>query len=113
MSKKDKSKFRKQIKAQLSQEMSKFQSSETQPKSKTSIFSGSKTAAPEIVTVTGATAVAQNSEIDLAQIKHDLKKTAILIFILASIIGVLYYLDSKYDILLTFGNWIFKVLHIG
>ena len=49
---------------------------------------------------------------NLGQIKKDLIKTAIIVGTLGVIIVVLAILDSKYGILLNFGDFLFKVLHI-
>ena len=49
---------------------------------------------------------------NLPQIKYDLKKTAIVIAVLALIIVALVLLDQKYNILLSFGDILFRVLHI-
>ena len=117
MSKKDKSKFKKLIKAQVAQEIAQAQK-EVQPnKSATIVIPDSlkKINEPKAVisdtnTVT-ATPIAIG-EINLPQIKYDLKKTGIVIGGLAIIMLGLYFLDLKYGILLNFGNWLFKVLNI-
>lgn len=108
MGKKNKNKFKKQIKAQLLQEMTQVQK-EAEP-GKTaiqSIIPNTPSAATTAITPTVL------GEINLPQIKYDLKKTLIVILILAIIIVALYFLDLKYGILLHFGNWLFKVLNIN
>lgn len=111
MSKKDKSKFRKLIKAQLAKDLAQAQK-EIQPgKPAAVIVSDTITpVAPSAAAVTIAPATF--GEINLPQIKYDLKKTAIVVGSIAVIMGIIYYLDLKYGILVTFGNWLFKVLHI-
>ena len=108
MGKKNKNKFKKQIKAQLLQEMTQVQK-EAEP---------GKTVVQSITTDAPSTTVATITpttldEINLPQIKYDLKKTLIVILILAIIIVALYFLDLKYGILLHFGSWLFKVLNIN
>jgi hypothetical protein len=49
---------------------------------------------------------------NLPQIKNDLVKTAIVMAILILIIVVLAITDQKYHELLSFGSWLFRVLHI-
>lgn len=120
MSKKDKSKFRKQIKAQLAEEFAKAQSIqgvEKKDKSKTAP-AVSEFKVPKPQSPVGATQIASPIadaavvEFNLGQVKYDLKKTAITVTILAAVIGILYYLDFKNGLLLTFGDWLFTVLHI-
>lgn len=114
MSKKDKSKFKKQIKAQILQEMQQAQR-ETFP-TQPHLRSGAKMVEPEVQPVilkqAPVQAIAQDSTINLPQIIYDLKKTAIIVGSFAILIAVLYFLDLKFGILLNFGNLIFKVLHI-
>ena len=111
MSKKDKSKFKRQLKAKILEDMAKTQDPDPKLVQDKPIQT-SKVA--EVHTHSGGAAAAElGSEIDLAQIKYDLKKTAIVVGSLAIIIGILYYLDLKYGILLTFGNWLFKSLNIS
>jgi hypothetical protein len=106
MSKKNKAKFKRIIKAQMAQEMV-----EAQVSDRPAIGAEIKNKQPVVANM--ATAAIDTQEINLPQIKYDLKKTGIIVIILALIIALLYYLDYKYGILLTFGNWLFKVLHIG
>lgn len=105
MSKKNKAKFKRIIRAQMAQEINKAQSSNV---TKSNIVE-SPAVKPKISESTSADS---SPEINLPQIKADLKKTGIVVAILAIIIGLLYYLDYKYGILLTFGDWLFKVLNI-
>jgi len=113
MSKKDKSKFRKQLKAQIFQDMAKFESENktsttTKIQSKAQTASQLKVAPQSNATVTPTT----SSEIDLPQIKYDLKKTAIVVGGMVIIIATLAILDNKHNILNNFGNTLFKALHI-
>ena len=109
MSKKNKAKFKKQIKAQISQEMNQVHAAEKPvvvaapiPQTSQMAFSNQAAAIP-----------VQNEVIaNLGQIKKDLIKTAIIVGVLGLIIAVLAILDSKYGILLNFGDSLFKVLHI-
>ena len=107
MSKKDKSKFRKQLKAQKLQEINQ--------EVKTSTTMASSEAISQPVQKTSGinqTATTSAQLLDLDQIRYDLKKTGFVVLLLAIIIAILYYLDSKYGILLNFGDWLFKVLNI-
>lgn len=108
MSKKNKAKFKRQIKNQVLQQM-------------TQVKPESTTVAPTITPAINTpkimpwqnTAVATMEIQNLPQIKNDLKKTGIVIGILALAIVALAISDQKYHILTTFGAWLFKVLHIG
>lgn len=108
MSKKNKNKFKKQIKAQLLQEMTQVQK-ETEP-GKTAVQSIIPNAPSSTATAITPTAL---GEINLPQIKYDLKKTIVVVLILAILIGALYFLDLKYGLLLHFGSWLFKILNIN
>ena len=112
MSKKDKSKFRKQLKAQMLQEMAKEIKPENIPTP--TISPPSKVeVTPKVAVTPVATTIEPMSPIgNLDQIRYDLKKTGVVVLILALVIGIMYFLDYKYNILLTFGNWLFKVLNI-
>ena len=114
MSKKDKSKFRKQIKAQLLQEVAQAQKEMTPGKSAPAVVLNTPAtinpSAPVAASAVAAPAVL--TEINLPQIKHDLKKTGIVVGCLVVLMVAIYYLDLKYGILINFGNWLFKVLHI-
>jgi len=101
MSKKNKNKFKKQIKAQLLQEM-------TQVSAISSVNIKSQPSAEEKVITQPTT----TSAFDLPQVKYDLKKTLIVILILAALIMGLYFADLKYGLLAHFGTWLFKVLNI-
>jgi len=103
MSKKDKSKFKKQLKAQRLQEISRNPNTTvSQPQTATKVTLSPSATIVEPMSVIG----------NLTQIKYDLKKTGVVVLSLAMIIAVLYFLDNKYNILLEFGNWLFKVLNI-
>ena len=106
MSKKNKQKFKKLIKAQINQQMNQVQTA-------TPAISPviSQTPAQNVVTDNKTTvAPAENQHLD--QVKYDLKKTGILIGSMIIVIIGLYFTNSKTDILLNFGNQIFKVLNI-
>lgn len=107
MGKKNKDKFKKQIKAQLLQEMAHVQK-EVEPDKP--VF---QTIAPHTSSATIAISPANLGEINLPQIKYDLKKTLIVVLILAVMIVALYFLDLKYGLLSHFGGWLFKVLNIN
>ena len=62
--------------------------------------------------LTTTDALALNPEFNLPQIKYDLKKTGVVVLILAGVIAILYFLDLKHGLLLQFGNWLFKALNI-
>ena len=112
MSKKDKSKFRKQIKAQMLQEMAKVESqgqAKVNPKVQISQPISNQF---KILQKSNAAAVMSDSEINLPQIKYDLKKTGVVVFCIALIIAALYFLDLKYNILATFGDRLFNIFHI-
>ncbi len=123
MSKKDKSKFRRRLKAQILQEMAKVQpagkpataSIVAQPISppKTESALGDATAKPEPAPAPGAGLPVGASLDTLQLVRHDLKKSAIIIGSIIILIVLLYYADLKTGILLKVGNEIFKVLHIG
>ncbi|OGD56467.1 hypothetical protein A2V71_03765 [Candidatus Berkelbacteria bacterium RBG_13_40_8] len=112
MSKKDKSKFRKQIKAQLLQEMAKAQTQE-KPQSPIKVIQSPQ---PTITKVapqpSSQTAVLESGPGDLSQIKYDLKKTGIVIGSLVVLMVILALLDLKYNILLSFGDILFRTFHI-
>ena len=109
MGKKNKNKFKKQIKAQLIQEMTQVQKDVEPGKTVTSNI------VPNISSSATTVAISSTNldEINLPQIKYDLKKTLIVVLILAIIIVALYFLDLKYGILLNFGSWLFKILNIN
>lgn len=100
MAKKDKSKFKKRLKAQIIKEMTQAQSS------KVEVSQPPTTPTPTIEK-------SPDSLEALKYIKKDLKKSAIIIGSMIAIIVILTVVDSKTNILLRFGDQIFKVLHIG
>jgi len=117
MSKKDKSKFKKQLKAQIFQDMAKFESqnqatSKIQPK-QVIMETEKKTAEADKTMPIATTPVIPESEINLPQIRYDLKKTGIIVGSMAITIAILVILDNKYNILSNFGNSLFKILHIN
>lgn len=118
MSKKDKSKFRKRIKSQLLEEMSRAQSLD-KPKTKPVIQPAAATMQPPkqpvspVATSLPTTPTMPGLKEPLSYIKKDLKKSAIIIGSMMAIIIILTIVDLKTNILLNFGDQIFKVLHIG
>lgn len=117
MSKKDKSKFRKQIKAQLMQDVAQAQSEIKAPQKAKIVTRENIAVANNIVNKNQTSplnppVIAINSEFNLPQIRYDLKKTALVVLGLAIVIVALYYVDLRYNILLNFGDWLFKVLNI-
>jgi hypothetical protein len=113
MSKKDKSKFKKQLKAQILQDMQKFESQQNSVSVPKVQPAAPVAAQPKIVPSTNVAAAAVDSEINLPQIKYDLKKTAIVVAGMAVVIVILAILNNKQNVLINFGNTIFRVLHIG
>lgn len=111
MSKKNKNKFKKQIKAQMMQGVFQAQAQIQSPE-RAKTVSRENTVIANKIADTKFEAVEENSEFNLPQIRFDLKKTGIVVLCLAIVIGVLYYLDLKNGFLLNFGNWLFKVLNI-
>ena len=114
MSKKDKSKFRKQIKAQLLQEVAQAQKEIKPGKPAPAVVLNTSAAinqsTPAAVSAVAAPAVL--TEINLPQIKYDLKKTGLVVGSLVVLMAIIYYLDLKYGILLTFSGKLFQILHI-
>lgn len=109
MSKKDKSKFRKQIKAQLNQEMSQVGSAPKAVNNSSVLVTGNQAKS----SITTSTTQENIGEINLPQIRYDLKKTGVVVTVLALITVGFYFADSKYGILLNFGDWLFKSLNIN
>jgi len=107
MSKKNKSKFKKQVKNQVLEQMTQVKSNDNKPSAVT----------PQVINTPKVmpwqNAVATTELQNLPQIKADLKKTGIVIGLLALAIVALAIADQKYHILTTFGAWLFKVLNIG
>ena len=111
MSKKDKSKFKKLIKAQLQQEMAQAQK-EISPNKPTQSVVISNNVVPNAFVATTNVSPEVIGEINLPQIKYDLKKTGIVVGAIALIIVALYFLNNQYNILSNFGDHLFRVLHI-
>jgi hypothetical protein len=108
MSKKDKSKFRKKLKAQL---ISQIQTSQT---TENKIEIG-KEATDQITSKPTPLEINQNpanQETGISQVKNDLKKTGLIVLGIAIVIGATFFLDAKYSILSKLGNWIFETLNI-
>jgi hypothetical protein len=105
MSKKNKAKFKRQIKNQVLQQMAQVNSTSTLNQEN---IPPAATVKPVILTNNTTALEVQN----LPQIKNDLIKTAIVMVTLILIIVVLAVTDQKYHELLTFGSWLFRVLHI-
>ncbi len=120
MSKKDKSKFRRRLKTQILQDMARVQtqtpvSSAPIPPAITQPIVPPKigTAKPVTAPAPGAGLQVGASVDTLQLVRHDLKKSAIIIGSIIILIVALYFVDQKTGILLRAGNEIFKVLHIG
>jgi len=118
MSKKEKSKFRRRLKAQIIQEFGK--STPVQPKTIESpkaplaelqTEKQEKEESPKILPTPEPLPEIQNDA--LTWVRRDLKKSAFIIGSIIILIVVLFFIDQKTDILLKAGNGIFKVLHIG
>lgn len=115
MSKKDKSKFHRRIKAQILHEITKVKtepvasSIASQPISQPKI----ETAKPETAPIPGMGLEVDASADTLQLVRYDLKKSAIIIGSIILFIIVLYFIDQKTGILIQAGDKIFKVLHIG
>jgi len=117
MSKKNKAKFKKHLKTQMLQKMGReVKASEVvqapSVEKTSSIISASQ---PPITPKSLNSAAAMTYDptiVNLPQVKYDLKKTAIIVLILAAIIVILSYLALRYNILISFGDWLFKVLNI-
>jgi len=103
MSKKNKKKFKKHLQQQIIEEVNSAQSKEQNSKKPTlktkNQAESSDSIAPEM----------QN----LPLIKADLRKTGIVIAILAIAIAATIILDNKYQILLKFGDMLFKTFNIN
>lgn len=111
MSKKNKAKFKRQIKNQVLQQMAQQLApveSALMPNNQ-SVQPGT---AAKIITPQNTAKIVPEIQ-NLPQIKADLKKTGIVVTILALCILALALLDQKNHLLITFGGWLFKVLHIS
>lgn len=108
MSKKNKAKFKKQVKNQVSEQISQAKSDNI----KSTVAASVVTNTPKVMPWQNA-AVATMELQNLPQIKADLKKTGMVVGLLALAIVALAISDQKYHILTTFGAWLFKVLNIG
>jgi len=115
MSKKDKSKFRRRLKARILQDMAKVQAQKPAPTAPAPKASTQPIVPPktEPAPAPGAGLEVGTSIDTLQLVRHDLKKSAIIIGSIIIIIVGLYFVDQKTGILLKAGNEIFKVLHIG
>lgn len=117
MSKKDKSKFRKRLKAQILQEMAKVQ--KEKPVLAATIPSPAAEPItpppPKSVTAPAPGAGLQvGASVDTLQlVRTDLKKSAIIIGLIIILIVVFYFVDLKTGLLMKAGNEIFKILRIG
>ncbi len=107
MSKKNKAKFVRQIKNQVLNQIA-------QTSNKAETVGNTKLEPSESIKKNLAANIAKPVvEIqNLKQIKADLAKTGIVVAVLAVAILVLAILDQKHHVLLTFGNFLFKLLHI-
>jgi len=108
MSKKNKQKFKKQLKAQALSQMT-----QNLPETKTAQSSDPKPTVQAAHTPAKAKNEPLISEIqNLPQIKADLVKTAIVVGSFAIIIAAVIITDSRYHMLSNFGNLLFRVLHL-
>jgi hypothetical protein len=108
MSKKNKAKFKRQVKNQVSEQISQAKSDNIKSTLTTSPIVNTPKVMPW---QNGAVAIMELQ--NLPQIKADLKKTGMVVGLLALTIVALAISDQKYHILTTFGAWLFKVLNIG
>lgn len=123
MSKKDKSKFRRRLRAEILKGMEQTQTKK--PTSSPAPMLTQQPAAPSVPrpmseppaqprTTPAPGAGLQVGATDTFQmVRHDLKKSAVIIGSIIILIVALYFIDQKTGILLRAGNEIFKVLHIG
>lgn len=113
MSKKDKSKFRKRVKAEILNQMQSTQSVSQGPISQ--VVQNSPAPTNEVAsTIEKSAPTASIAELDsLKMIKTDLKKSAIIITSILIVIVALYFIDAKTNFLSSLGSQIFKVLHIN
>jgi hypothetical protein len=102
MSKKNKAKFKKQIKNQIIEQITK---TDTNPVNKINIQESNLKITKDETTV-------KPEMQNLAQIKADLAKTGYVVAGLAICLTALFLLNQKYNTLSTFGNWVVKILHI-
>jgi len=115
MSKKDKAKFRKRIKAEILKEMAEAQQVVKTPNQKAvplpavAPLAPPKTPTPS--TTLPAETAATSSE-PLTLVRHDLKKSAIILGSLILLIIVLAILDSKFNLLLKIGDKFFQLFHL-
>lgn len=110
MSKKNKAKFKRQIKNQVLQQMAQQVDQVKSTSTSSNVSVQPETAAKTIAMQNTAKVVPEIQ--NLPQIKADLRKTGIVVSILALCILALALLDQKNHLLLTFGSWLFKVLNI-
>ncbi len=115
MSKKDKSKFRRRLRAEILKQMSQSQIPRSAPATSNPSISSIK---PEIQEAPGTvktqpTNIAPAITDALVLVRTDLKKSAIIISSIIILIVVLYFIDLKTGVLLKATNEIFKTLHIG
>ena len=105
MSKKNKAKFKKQIKAQIQQEMN-----ASLKNTALNITNKEKTLQNESATRKEILSEKNNN---LSQIKYDLKKTGVIVGLFALIILGVYFTNQKINILTPAGDWLFKFFHIN
>lgn len=123
MSKKDKLKFRKRIKAQILQEMAQAQKdmprSTPAPSIIAKLISSPKIEAnlkmpePDTKITPGVSLPVSSLGDTIGLVRQDLKKSAIIIGSIIIVIVVLYLIDQKTGIVLKAGNELFQLLHIG
>ena len=110
MSKRDKIKFKKRIKEQILQEMSKVEIAAKEKPSTPAVNISSIQAKSEVQSVVPT----QDKTTDILDfIKYDLKKSAIIIGSIIAAIIIVFFVDNKTGFLLKVSDSLFRVLHIG
>lgn len=117
MSKKDKSKFQRRLRAEILKEMSQSQAEKPAPTTTTQPSIAKVTASPKIEPVKNSTPGVDSqvgaSVNTLQLVRSDLKKSAIIIGSIIIVIIIVFLLDNKTGFLLKASDSLFKVLHIG
>ncbi|MBM2820367.1 MAG: hypothetical protein HW405_127 [Candidatus Berkelbacteria bacterium] len=116
MGKKDKSKFKKRLHAEILKEIQKTDSN--QPSQTPEIINEPVTpkmqdnlpSSAQLKTASEDPPVLQDS---LGLVRSDLKKSAIIIGSIIILIVALFFIDNKTGLLLKFGTGLFRILHIG
>jgi len=113
MSKREKLKFKKRIKEQILQEMSRTEVAPQETTQKPAIVQ----AKPIVRVSSPVTGVQTEQPLKvpdaLDSVKYDLKKSAIIIGSIIAVIVIVFFIDNKTSFLLKISDSLFKVLHIG